>query len=90
MKKGLLSLTCLATLTVAGQNACAQKEADALLPDGEHPVKGSLTFANEDKISGTPEGIDEDGNLRWSAAFLHQAIPVKPSSIVEMLSLIHI
>ena len=84
MKKGLLSLTCLATLTVAGQNACAQKEADAILPDGEHPVKGSLTFANEDKISGTPEGIDEDGNLRWSAAFLHQAIPVKPSSIVEM------
>ena len=84
MKKGLLSLTCLATLTVAEQNACAQKEADAILPDGEHPVKGSLTFANEDKISGTPEGIDEDGNLRWSAAFLHQAIPVKPSSIVEM------
>jgi hypothetical protein len=45
---------------------------------------GILKFTNGDRLSGEPEGIDGEGNLRWQAGFLHQPIPVVPSSILEM------
>ena len=47
-------------------------------------VLGTLKFANRDRLSGKPDGIDPDGNLKWHASFLHEPISILPSKILEM------
>lgn len=63
----------------------------ALLPclalaqeESKPEISGILKFSNRDRISGTPQGLDADGHLRWQASFLKEPIPVLPSSILEM------
>ncbi|HBM78824.1 MAG TPA: hypothetical protein DD438_11995 [Verrucomicrobiales bacterium] len=84
MKKSLLLILLFPAIVIGQQQPGDEGNGNAALPAELTPVRGFLTFANEDKVSGTPEGIDEDGNLRWNAPFLHQPIPVKPSSLLEM------
>ena len=84
MKKFLLLIPFLSAIALGQQKPGKEDAGNSDLPVESDSVAGFLTFANEDKISGSPEGIDEDGNLRWNAGFLHQPIPVKPSSLLEM------
>lgn len=84
MKKFLLLLPFLSAIALGQQKPGKEDAGNSDLPVESDSVAGFLTFANEDKISGSPEGIDENGNLRWNAGFLHQPIPVKPSSLLEM------
>ncbi|MFP6884521.1 MAG: hypothetical protein VCA40_08805 [Roseibacillus sp.] len=85
MKKALLLLTFLPSF-VLSQEGPADAERAAPLPPARNAseLAGTLKFANRDRLSGKPEGIDENGNLKWHADFLHQPIPVKPSAILEM------
>ena len=84
MKKSILLILLFPAIVIGQQQPGEEGNGNAALPAELTSVQGFLTFANEDKVSGTPEGIDEDGNLRWNAPFLHQPIPVKPSSLLEM------
>ena len=84
MKKIFLAIPFLSAIALGQQNPGNEEAGDPDLPGALNGIEGLLTFANEDKISGSPEGIDENGNLRWNADFLHQPIPVKPSSLLEM------
>ena len=79
MKNALLLLICLPSMVLS------QEGPAVALPASEgNELLGTLRFANRDHLSGKPQGIDEDGNLKWHADFLHQPIPVNPSSILEM------
>ncbi|HAT19080.1 MAG TPA: hypothetical protein DCS85_02890, partial [Verrucomicrobiales bacterium] len=76
MKKALLLLTFLPSF-VLSQEGPADAERAAPLPPARNAseLAGTLKFANRDRLSGKPEGIDENGNLKWHADFLHQPIP---------------
>ncbi len=82
MKKALCLLALLPALSFSQDEATAP-EAPEPFP-AEKELVGTLKFSNRDRLSGTPQGIDATGNLRWQAGFLHKPIPVKPSSILEM------
>ena len=84
MKKLFLLIPFLSEIALGQQNSGSEETSNPDLAGSLNAIEGLLTFANEDKISGSPEGIDENGNLRWNAEFLHQPIPVKPSSLLEM------
>ncbi|MEC9054738.1 MAG: hypothetical protein VX633_05500, partial [Verrucomicrobiota bacterium] len=85
MKKTFLLLACLSSLALSQEQPGDGGNPDPD-PDSEATpqLTGSLRFTNRDQLSGNPGGIDEAGNLKWQAEFLHQAIPVKPSAILEM------
>jgi hypothetical protein len=71
MKKSIVLLALLPCL------APAQEET-------EPELVGTLKFANRDRISGHPEGLDAEGHLKWQASFLKEPIPIRPSTILEM------
>lgn len=79
MKNALLLLICLPSMVLSQEDPAGPGS-----PDEGNELLGTLKFANRDRLSGKPQGIDEHGNLKWHADFLHQPIPIKPSSILEM------
>ena len=50
----------------------------------EPELAGTLKFANRDRISGYPKGLDAEGHLKWQASFLKEPISIRPSTILEM------
>lgn len=91
MKKAIFLLTLLPCLAPAQEEAASEPKVEAE-PKAEGEPKanlptelvGTLKFSNRDLLSGKPDGIDAEGNLNWHADFLHEAIAVKPSTILEM------
>ena len=85
MKKTFLLMACLPSLALSQEQPGNGETPDPDPgPEATPQLTGSLRFTNRDQLSGNPGGIDEAGNLKWQAEFLHQAIPVKPSAILEM------
>ena len=82
MKKSLFLLPLLPGLIFAQDEAAAPIEPPA--KEAADEFVGTLKFANRDKITGKPQGIDKEGNLQWQAGFLHEPMAVKSTSIVEM------
>lgn len=56
----------------------------ALAQEENTDLIGTLKFANRDRISGTPGGVDAEGNLVWKASFLHEPLAIRLPMILEM------
>ena len=80
MKQALLVLICISGMALSQEDGAVARPT----PDEGNELLGTLKFANRDRLSGKPQGIDENGNLKWHADFLHQPIPIKRSAILEM------